>query len=164
MGRAVKYLYLISAAWLCVSATPATLDFPQALHYAQSELVHVGPLEAAPNGLVYIKVPDSYIHETLRLLNRPDIAPPDYFGEGKIGAHITVITPQESSTRQLFLPQLHQPVVFTVLELACVEVNGKQIYYFKVDAPQIELIRLSNGLPPKIQNHDFHITIGVSNK
>ncbi|MES2121601.1 MAG: hypothetical protein V4492_02345 [Chlamydiota bacterium] len=149
------------ASTLLISATPIPVEAPLVLEMAQERLSSVGRLLIAPDGLVYVKVSDHYIHEALKILNDPAIERPPYFGEGKIGAHITAFTIEESKSRDLFLPQLEQPIVFAVTDFDAVEVEGKRIYYYKVDVPQVELIRMSNGLPPKIVNHDFHITVGI---
>lgn len=152
---------LLIACALLMSAVPTSVDAPDVLEMAQTRLPQVGTLEIAANGLVYVKVSDHYIDEALRILNNPAIERPPYFGNGKVGAHITAITVKESATRNLFLPQLTQPVAFATLDFASVDVQNKRIYYFKVDVPQVELIRMTNGFPPKIADHDFHITVGI---
>ncbi len=157
-------LKLLGISFLCsllLSAVPIPIEAPLVLEMAQERLSPVGTLQMAPNGLVYVKVSDHYIHEALKILNDPAIESPPYFGEGRVGAHITAFTTKESNSHNLFLPQLEQPVAFAVTDFDAVDVGGKRIYYYKVDVPQVELIRMSNGFPPKIVNHDFHITVGI---
>lgn len=159
--RPAALLCLLVSGVLLTGATPVPINEPEALKYTQTRLESIGTLEITVTGFVYVKVSNDYIDKTLALLNRPDVQAPPYFSEGMVGAHITAITEKESQSRTLFLPQLEKPVVFAVTGLSTVDVENKRIYYLKVEIPQVELIRLFNGLPAKIQDHDFHITVGI---
>lgn len=80
------------------SLPPATESSPSAeaaaLTYAQQQLPKQGVLQKTDDGLLYLKVSDSYIYGLLPLL--PNVlSPPPYFGPGLIGACIPIINPGE---------------------------------------------------------------------
>lgn len=161
-----KLLSLILLSCVLISAVPTVIDAPQVLSYAQDCLAHKGPLEKTEDGFVYVKVSDDYIFETVELLGNGEIDPPPYFGEGKVGAHITVIEAIESKEKRLNLP-LGKPIAFKIVNFASVDVKNdegiRRIYFFTVDAPELERIRKANGLSPKIHGYDFHITAAIEN-
>jgi hypothetical protein len=68
--------------------TPAIIN-------AAPHLMRKGQLAISSNNLVYLDVDDAYIHELFPLAESANFKLPDYFGEGSVGAHITVIYPQE---------------------------------------------------------------------
>ncbi len=131
------------------------------LKNAQQHFSIVGTLERTREGFVYVKVSEEYINETLLFLGDEVIAPPAYYGVRKVGAHITAIKQDEAQHKKLFIPQIGQPVVFFAKRFAAKEINDSRYYYYLVEVPQVELIRLANGLPGKILGDDFHITVGI---
>jgi hypothetical protein len=161
--RKTFVLFLLSC--LLISAVPTIIDAPHILNYAQECLAHKGSLGKTEIGFVYVKVSDDYIFETIKLLGDEGIEPPPYFGEGKVGAHISVIDAEESKGKRLYLPQLGKPIEFKIVNFASVDVdneNGnRRVYYFTVEAPELARIRKANGLPPKIRGFDFHITAAI---
>jgi hypothetical protein len=160
-----KILLLTFLSSLLVSAIPTVIDAPQILTYAQESLPHQGPLRRTSEGFVYVKVPDDYILETLILLDHEKADAPAYFGNGLVGAHITVIDADESKGKRLKLPPMGTVIHFKVVNFAYVDVTNdlgtKRIYFYTVDAPELAQIRIDNGLSPKVRGFDFHITTAI---
>src|SRR5204863_9356889 len=50
------------------------------------------------NHLFCLNVHDDYIHQVFPLLKNESVKKPNYFGQQSIGAHITIIYPEESKT------------------------------------------------------------------
>lgn len=63
------------------------------------------------------------------------------------------------------IKELGQEFTFTVIELRTVKLNKdnkiKKLWLLAVDAPELEKLRESYGLSPRLKGHDFHITIGT---
>ncbi|MBS0604602.1 MAG: hypothetical protein JSS60_06140 [Verrucomicrobia bacterium] len=160
-----KSLFLLLLSSLLISATPTVIDAPEILNFAEQSMPHQGPLKKTSEGFVYVKVPNDYILETLTLLKVDKAEAPAYFGQGKVGAHITVIDADESKGRALKLPPMGTMIPFKIVNFSSVDVTNehgsKRIYMFTVEAPELEKIRLVNGLPPKVRGFDFHITAAI---
>ena len=156
-------LSFLSALFLLT--TPIVLNNPAVLTFAKEDMVHEGPLRKTNEGFVYVKVPNSYIFETLKLLDSTTIEHPAYFGKSMVGAHITVIDKTESQGKKLKLPPMGTIIPFEIMQFSSVDITNdygtKRVYMFTVDAAELEKIRLDNGLPPKARGLDFHITVGV---
>jgi hypothetical protein len=161
--KQVKIFIFLSLTFLLTSATPTILNEPEIMIYAQNCLPHHGVLEKTEEGFVYVKVSDEYIYEILNRLGDEEAVAPPYFGEGKVGAHITVM--EASEGKKLNIPQLGSTIAFDVVDFAQVEVVNKKgtsrIYMLIVDAPELKKIRTENGLSPKNRGHAFHITTAI---
>jgi hypothetical protein len=160
-----KTLVLLIFACLLISAAPTIIDAPKVLRFAQKCLSHEGVLNRTEEGFVYVKVPDDYIFETLKLLGDNTIEAPPYFGKGKVGAHITVIDATELKDKEPILPHLGKSIDFKIINFAKVDVKNKNgnrcVYLFIVDSPELDRIRAINGLPPNARVSEFHITVGI---
>jgi hypothetical protein len=151
---------------LLISATSVEIEAPHILHYAQTHLPQIGPLEMTPEGFVYVKVPDDYIFALIEKIGKEEIESPPYFGEGKVGAHISVIDASEAKNKQLDLPLIGRNIRFSIKNLAYVEIDdgkgqGRRIYFLTIHSPELERLRLCNGFSRQIRGADLHITIGV---
>jgi len=155
----MKTLLLLLLCPFLLSATPTVVDAPEALQYAQEMLPHKGPLRRTNEGFVYVKVPNDYILEVLPLLHVGKVETPAYFGQGMVGAHITVISTEEAKGKTLTLPPMRTQIPFKIVNLSSVDLKNdygsKRVYMFLVDAPELQQIRAANDLPPKV----FHITV-----
>lgn len=145
--------------------TATTIDLPEAMKYAQSQLPKEGVLQKTKQGMLYLKVSDRYIYELLPLL--PDVlSPPPYFGPGLIGAHISIIFPEEINwTKPPMLPALGTRYSFTLGQFRWAAPTripkASKVYFLTVNAPDLAKIRSAAGLSPQYEGHDFHITLGV---
>lgn len=151
-----------------LASTPVILEHPQVMDYVQTRLPHEGTLQITEEGFLYIELPKEYVFQLIPLLDKvgETVCPPPYFENGKVGAHITVATASEMSDRKTTVPYLGQKVTFSILHLEKVDLQqsvlgAKTIYLLSVESSQITEIRKKLGLPARIQNYDFHITVGV---
>lgn len=167
MKRFLNELILLSVSLSTSGWTEGTTsgDESPALTYAQQELPRHGVLQKTEEGLLYLKVSDRYIYELLPLL--PDVlSPPPYFGKGLIGAHISIIQPEEIDwTKPPVLPPLGNRYPFTIGHFAWATPQhiskAARVYFLTVEAPELVKIRTDAGLSPQFKEHDLHITIGV---
>ncbi len=160
---ALLSLCMSLAGWAEDTAT--TLDEPQALTYAQSQLPCHGVLQKTKDGLLYLKVTDRYVYELLPLLANV-LSPPPYFGPGLIGAHISIIMPKEIDwTAPPPLPLLGTRYSFSLGHFAWAIPKNipkvSKVYFLTVDSPDLVKIRTNAGLSAQYEGHDLHITIGV---
>ena len=125
-------------------------------------LVSRGKLAIFDNKFVYVQVSDDYVHQLFPLLEDEHIIKPDYFGE-KLGAHITVIYPEEY--KKLDEKDLGVEHSFLVKELIAARINQKIYYALWVESPSLQKIRKKYDLPDllcfKGYQIGFHITIGA---
>lgn len=130
---------------------------------------HRGVLKSKANGFVYLDVSNEFIASLLPLIEAPGrLDPPaDYKSKKGIGAHISVIYEDERLKNDIWeMSELSQMQEFTfeVLELRTIKINSrgkvKKLWILAVQAPALEALRESYGLPPLLKGHDFHITLG----
>lgn len=91
------------------------------------------------------------------------IKKPDYFGEKSVGAHITVVYPEENKI--INNRDLDQEHSFIIKDIVTAELGAKIYYILLVDSPSLLKLRrrynLSDKLSFKGYSIGFHITIGV---
>lgn len=137
------------------------LDIPEISKIAL-ELPPIGYLETSSN-YAYLKISDAYIHQLFPFIQGKKTRKPNYFDKYSMGAHITVIYPQEN--RALHLEELNQEHHFKVIDAFSTVISQKRYYALKVEAPSLLEIRRKYLLPDKLnfKNHwiDFHITFAV---
>lgn len=126
-------------------------------------LSRTGKLCVTDLGLTYLDIDDNYIYQTFPLITNPQATLPDYFGENLIGAHISVIYPEEGI--QCSNEDLQKPHHFTVSHLFTALLEDKRYYILKVQSPTLTALRRKYGLADKLcfKNHwiDLHITVAV---
>jgi hypothetical protein len=157
----VKYLVLVAIAISSLCTAQEAPSCSQVLHYAERQLPHYGVLREG-EGFVYVDLDDAYIHKLISFIQNEGFEEPPYFGAGDlVGAHITVIYPDEMN--QLQIEEDGKVVDFTLKTCEVVHPpKWKEIdeaYFIVVDAPALDQIRAKYGLPKRA--YDFHITIGV---
>jgi hypothetical protein len=135
----------------------------QVIQYEQK-----GILKQKDNGYLYVEVSNDFIDETLPIIEAPGkIVPPRHYTSKKgIGAHISVIYENELILNEIWeIKELGKEFTFKVMELRTVKLNKenkiKKLWLLAVSAPELEKLRESYGLPTRLKNHDFHITIGT---
>lgn len=131
------------------------------------QLPQKGTLKQKDNGYLYVEVSNDFIADALALIEAPGkIVPPRHYTSKKgIGAHISVMYENEQIVNEIWeIKELGQEFTFSVMELRTVKLNKnnkmKKLWILAVAAPELEELRLSYGLTPKLKGHDFHITIG----
>lgn len=106
---------------------------------------------------------DAYVHQLFSLLKDGTVQKPDYFGEQSVGAHITIIYPEEHKNIQK--KDLQQQHHFLVKEIVTAEIGRKIYYVLLVDSPSLLQLRRKYDLPDLLSfkgySIGFHITVGV---
>ncbi len=134
------------------------------LNYIQTHLPNYGVLKESA-GFVYVDVDDEFIHQLVTFIQEDGFEEPPYFGNADlIGAHITVMYPDEVKNYGIGeIQEAGEIIYFTPIE--CKVVHPPQwkeideVFFVVVEAPQLDQIRKKYGLPKR--EYDFHTTIGV---
>ena len=141
------------------------LDVPDIMEAAK-HFENSGKLAATNDELAYLNINDDYVHRLYPLLHQhfPEAEKPDYFGEGLIGAHVTVIYPEEKTS--LIKKEIGREHEFKIIDLFSAILNGKTYYALRVNAPTLIQLRREHHLPEKLcfKGHwvQMHVTIGTS--
>jgi hypothetical protein len=163
-----KLLFLSILFPICIfSSIPEVIQTDINFSYhIEKKIPKYGMLKQEQDGFLYIEVSNNFIFDILPTLNDPQILVPPYFENDKIGAHITVATMQE--IKKLNYPKINdlgKIIHFTIENISKVKLEnsylGSEIYYLKINSSKIEEIRKNLELPAKINDYDFHITIGI---
>jgi hypothetical protein len=130
-------------------------------------LDNCGVLKQKDNGYLYVDVTNDFIAQILPMIEcEGRIVPPRHFTSKKgIGAHVSVMYENERIANEIWtIEELGQTYSFDVNELRSVKIFSdgkmKKLWLLAVEAPTLERLRESYGLPSKINGHDMHITIG----
>jgi hypothetical protein len=119
-----------------------------------------GTLKSIDGEYVYLNIEDRYINELFPLLKDKKATLPKYFSMG-IGAHISVIYPEEKSY-PIFTPG--QVIEFQIQDLFKAQTKQAIYYVLMVTAPELINIRHQNNLSNQLNFNglmiDTHITIG----
>lgn len=138
------------------------LNYPKLTKLANT-FSKVGCLEISQDNLIYLDIEDNFVHDLFPLLHLPDVHKPDYFGQNLIGAHISVVYPEENV--MVADEDMHQEHTFEVVGVYSAIRNEKKYYVVGVKSDSLHNLRIRYGLPEKpcYKNYgvDFHITIGV---
>ena len=121
-----------------------------------------GYVQKTPSGLIYLKIDDDYIHRLFPLLTAENKVKPDYFGCEGIGAHISLIYPQENFyCSPFYLDMIYS---FALDGLYEAKVKENTYYVLRILSTSLSALRRQCGLPLKLNfdgyNIDLHITIG----
>lgn len=136
------------------------------LHYSQ-QLPHSGVLKNRGDFL-YVDVEDGYIHKLIREIESEGFIEPPYFGSSDlVGAHITVMYPDEMKEYGIQdVEECGQTIEFSLKDCQLVSPprwkEVESVYVLTVEAPELDSLRAKYGLPEK--RHAFHITIGLKLK
>lgn len=137
------------------------LNAPQILASA-AKLNAVGQLGIINNTYLYLKIDDTFIHQLYPLIQISHVIKPEYFGVGGIGAHISVIYPEEN--KLINISELKQEHEFTIKHAATAQIREKLYYAVLVESTTLLAIRKKYNLPELLsfKGYDicFHITIG----
>ncbi|NGX58604.1 MAG: hypothetical protein K940chlam3_01511 [Chlamydiae bacterium] len=132
-----------------------------ALQEIAKHVDNVAQLNLKNNGFVYLDVDDRYVEEMTEYLPVTGDFKVLSTGPRKMGAHISVIYEDEMIGHEIWnLSEAGQWFTFQVKELRYVDRGAKRLWLLAVEAPGLEHLRTQYGLKPKLQGHDFHITLG----
>jgi len=139
-----------------------SLKLPKIIENAQ-RLSSTGSTQKTENNLFFLNIDDTYIHQLHPLLKDERINKPDYFGEKSVGAHITIIYPEESKI--INVHDLQQQHSFFVKDIVTAEIAKKTYYVLLIESPSLLRLRKKYNLPNLLSfkgySIGFHITIGV---
>jgi len=124
------------------------------------------------NAYCYLKLEDDFLIDLFPRLKetiKDPIKLPDYFSHGDIGAHISVIYPEEINTPEkkasIQKNTFELKHTFQILELIKMPLPHKTYYVLSVLAPSLTAIRTEFGLSPLLNFRElwvpFHITLAV---
>lgn len=138
------------------------LDIAQALP-------KTGVLKRKPNGYVYLDITNEYITKIFpNLILDGHLRPTDSFGSEE-GAHISVITDKENYSGieeeigkefSFEVKELRFVECIKILGLGREEIHTGDRWMIAIESTELEELRMRCGLPPLIEKHDFHISIG----
>lgn len=144
------------------------LNATEILDYANENLPLYGRLRVDERGFTYLDIENEYIYELLPFLETAGATNPPYFDAiYSAGAHVSVILASEIHP-PLNLEEFEEDIPFTITGCYSVEPENwlemETIWFLTIDAPKLSMIRTNLGLSPKIQDHEFHITIAVKKR
>lgn len=134
-------------------------DQPIALEEAMS-IQPVGTLKQKSNGFIYLDVDNSYITDLIPLMEYPGEIRPRPTASKSIGAHISVFHEKEAVQPV----ELGKEFSFQIKDIRSFTLHTrdglKKLWVIAADSPELESLRESYGLSPKLKGHDYHITMG----
>lgn len=112
----------------------------------------------------YLKIQDDFIFELFPLIQKPYLSVPNYFPpKYNSGAHISVIYPDEISSKNINIDELEQSFSFELTGFFSLSIFNKTFFALTVSSPLLEQLRLKYGLSTKLNYQGllvpFHITI-----
>lgn len=123
------------------------------------DLPNQGILKQAPDGYVYLKVPNNYVYRLFPLVKEKRfIIPSSIQRHTKIGAHISVIYKKEASKIGP-IKELGKSYSFLPKKIKHVRTGSKEYIILEVESPELETLRRRYGLSSRLMNHPFHITL-----
>lgn len=118
------------------------------------------------NKYCFLKVDNDYIHNLFFLLHECNSEKPNYFGEGKVGAHITVFYPEENTV--LDLSDIGVKHSFKPVGLFKVLFNLNEYIVLKIASPSLVSLRQKYNLPEELNYKGYniwlHLTIAKKSK
>lgn len=110
------------------------LDLPAILSAAQS-IATIGYLKQSSQQLVYLDIDNVYIYKLFSLLPDKDALIPDYFRDEAIGAHISVIYPEEGKC--IDVKELNKKHRFTITGYFEATLNQTKYYVLGVESSSL---------------------------
>jgi hypothetical protein len=133
----------------------------EAVDYAKKNLPLEGKLIQNPDGFVYLKVDDNYIHKLFPLLKLKEEGfrePPYFRSKRSPGAHISVFYVGEKVHPKELGSYFH----FEPKKICFIKRSKKaSLVILQVESAELETLRKKYGLSPKLQGHEFHISLGT---
>ena len=123
-------------------------------------------LKQDERGFVYLDLPDEDLIALHELYKEANVELPPYFGKGRAGAHVSVMSVDEVSSHGGFRVQdVGKKFTFRIVNVDSVKHYGfkgmDKVHYLTLACPQLESLRARYGLDPKMDGHDFHLTFGI---
>ena len=134
------------------------------------DVVFQGEIRQASDGFVFVDIPNAIFSGFLPLLGSDAEKPPKnerHYDD--IGAHITVIKRREIVDNSISFNDVGKVISYKMKGVQKVEnpdgwEEMEAVWFIPGEAPELESVRKSYGLSPRILDHDFHITLGVKRR
>lgn len=142
------------------------VDGGKALETAK-KLDGIGNLIKKEKGYVYLNVSDEFVDLVVDDLPLNGTFKAVTEKKNGIGAHISVFYEKETTDNNLDLSSdLDCPFKFEVEDLRYIIRSNKphmitRLWMFGVHSPELQMLRSKFNLSNKLNNHDFHITLGT---
>lgn len=126
-------------------------------------------LKQDSRGFVYLDIPDEYVKELHALFKESGSELPPYFGPGKSGAHVSVISANDMQQAQgVKIDAIGQTFQFRIANVDSVKPAFFQgvdkVWFLTLSCPELLSLREKYGFSPRLSgDHDFHITFAVRN-
>lgn len=122
-----------------------------------------GTLRQRDNGFLYLDISNNVIHGMYSLIDEEDIDKPPYFGDGEVGAHVSVA--YEEEVEDLEIKEIGKEYNFKLGKFYSTNPEGwdkmERVWFVEVVAPELEKLRKKYGLSKLLNGHKFHITVAV---
>ncbi len=139
------------------------LKIPKLMEIA-AELPLQGTLAMSTNKLVYLNIDNDYIYRLYPLLDIPFITEPNYFNSGGIGAHISIIYPEEYESS--IINELGNRYHFNIQNFVSAQFEHKIYYVLLIESTSLLQLRRQYKLPDYLNfkgyKITFHITVAKS--
>lgn len=158
MNKFLTFFLLVYSSLAVAETAPRSNEV---IDFVSHRLPLSGTLKCS-SGFTYVELDSEYIFSIIPLIADLDFITPDYFEEGKVGAHITVIYPDEM---KLFgiesIDELDEAIPFKLEECQIVypKRNFESAYLIIVESSRLDQIREKYGLGKR--EYPFHITVGI---
>jgi hypothetical protein len=162
----LRYLLFFLFIWICTSYIAKKASHcDEILTYIYEHLPSCGDLQEVKGQFVYVKVDDQYIYRLQEFIKEDGYEVPPYFGSPDlVGAHISVIYPEEMKRYGIFdIAELGEKICFQIKGCEIIHPphwkNVDLVYIITLNAPKLDQLRGKYGLSKR--KYDFHITIGI---
>lgn len=123
-------------------------------------------LKQNDQGFVYLDVPDEKLFSLNKLYKDLGMELPPYFGSGRAGAHISVMSKDElPNGMRLRSEDIGKVYTCHITHMDAVQNQGskgsQKVYFLGTRCSKLESLRKNYGLTPRIEDHDFHLTFGI---
>lgn len=123
-------------------------------------LSHEGILKRKENGFTYLDVTNDFIKSVVPLLDLPGELRVPPTAARSVGAHISVFYEKEEVVPE----ELNTSFPFEIKEIRSFTNHTrdglKKHWVIAVNSVELEALRVKYGCAPKLNGHDFHITLG----
>jgi len=142
-----------------IKDAPYTLSSKQyVVDYAIQNLPLEGTLMKNPDGFVYLKIDDRYVHTLYPMLGLKEEGfkqAPYFRRKNAPGAHISIFYKDEHINPK----EIGQKFHFQPKKIVIVKAGNAKYALLQVDAPELEKLRSEYGKTSKLHGNEFHIAI-----
>ena len=119
-----------------------------------------GKIAISLNQLIYLDLDDAWIHTLFPLLQGDTLKKPNYFANDGIGAHISVIYPEEK--KSIKADELNKLHFFRIKTLVRATLGTKNYYTLLVEAPTLIQLRKNYQLPELLDFKGYGINLHIT--